>query len=141
MKTCTKCYSSKELSEFNKNKNNADGHSTWCRQCMKDAYSPAHYKKYVKKNPQVHRKSHLKLKYLLTPEEYESMLHDQQEGCAICGAQQEDIGKRLLVDHDHETGKVRGLLCPSCNHGLGRFRDDPELLSRAKDYIERSLCG
>ena len=68
-------------------------------------------------------------------EVYRAKLEAQAGVCAICGG---PPGKRSLnVDHDHVTGKVRDLLCPTCNVGLGGLRDDPVLLRRAADYIER----
>ena len=80
------------------------------------------------------RKTHLKTKYGLTPEDYDRMLEDQAGGCAICGKPpRPDIS--LHVDHDHETGRIRGLLCFTCNNGLGQFRDDPELLIAAATYV------
>src|SRR2546423_5792224 len=66
------------------------------------------------------RASHLKRKFGLTLEEYDEMLAAQEGGCAICGEAPEE-GKILHIDHDHETGLVRGLLCQRCNHGLGLF--------------------
>ena len=67
------------------------------------------------------------------------MLAWSQGGCAICGARQGLGGRndrRLAVDHNHTTGKVRGLLCDSCNHGLGKFKDDKRLLKIAIAYLE-----
>lgn len=56
---------------------------------------------------------------------------DRQDGkCAIC----QNVTK-LYIDHDHDSGKVRALLCDSCNKGVGMFRDDPEIMSRAAQYV------
>jgi hypothetical protein len=81
------------------------------------------------------RKQHLK-RYNLTPDEYQVLLVKQNGVCAIC--RRPPWGKRnvLMVDHDHETGKVRGLLCSTCNVGLGALHDDAELLRVAIAYLE-----
>ena len=65
------------------------------------------------------------------------MLEAQDGVCAICGKTPQQNIKRLYVDHDHETGDVRGLLCQQCNIGLGAFRDDKAVLHKAIKY----LCG
>ena len=75
---------------------------------------------------------HLKHKYKLSLERYLEMVEEQENVCAICGRTTET---RLYVDHDHETGKVRGLLCQACNCGLGMFRDDFNLLKTAMEYL------
>ena len=59
----------------------------------------------------------------------------QEEACAICGYPQ--FSEDLSIDHCHETGEVRGLLCKHCNLGLGHFRDDPERLKAAIDYLNQ----
>jgi len=82
---------------------------------------------------------HLK-RYGLSVEDYEKMAADQNGVCAICG-QPERKKSALSVDHDHETGEVRGLLCDACNRGLGAFRDDPERLGRAIAYLEAATIG
>lgn len=69
------------------------------------------------------RSVHLKTKFGITPEEYDAMLHKQRGKCAICRQPEKVVGKSLAVDHDHKTGKVRGLLCGSCNQLLGIFED------------------
>ena len=75
--------------------------------------------------------------YGVTPEQFEQMLEQQGGTCAICATDQWDSkGRGPSVDHDHATGKVRGLLCASCNNGLGRFRDDTALLRAAVKYLE-----
>ena len=82
------------------------------------------------------RASHLKRKYGITLDDYEAMLVAQGGGCAICGAPEPD-GQSLHVDHDHDTGAVRGLLCFTCNAGIGMFDHDIDLLSAAVDYLRR----
>lgn len=67
--------------------------------------------------------------------DYESMFEAQGGLCAIC--HQSEKGQRLAVDHDHETLKIRALLCRACNQMLGRMNDDPDLLRRAAEYIEK----
>lgn len=64
-------------------------------------------------------------------------LHSRQGGCcAICNKSEHENGKALAVDHDHDTGQVRGLLCDDCNIALGRFKDSPNALRRAIEYLE-----
>lgn len=71
------------------------------------------------------------------------MLVSQNGGCAICGSPETRIVKgtlnSLVVDHNHETGVIRGLLCALCNTALGKFHDDPDLLRRAAEYLERPV--
>lgn len=82
-----------------------------------------------------HRRARL-AQYDLTPEEYEQMVIDQGETCALCGTD-ESGGRHGVwhVDHDHDTGTVRGLLCTRCNMGLGHFDDNIEKLQQAIDYL------
>lgn len=75
-------------------------------------------------------------KYGITPEYYADLLDIQAGGCAICGALEEDQRDGVLgVDHCHETGAVRGLLCENCNRAIGLLQDDPELLRMAIRYL------
>ena len=76
------------------------------------------------------RANKLKVRYGLTPEEYEKLSTKQLKKCAICGA-----GKKLDVDHCHKTKRIRGLLCGNCNRGLGLFKDDPNILQNAIKYL------
>ena len=79
-------------------------------------------------------------RYGITNADYEEMLTAQRGLCKICGNPSTGKGKyRLSVDHCHETGKVRGLLCLLCNSGLGKFKDSPSLLDRAISYLEGKL--
>lgn len=76
--------------------------------------------------------------YGLTKNEYQTLLDVQAGRCAICDAATADVlGRRLVVDHDHGTGAVRGLLCSACNSGLGHFQDNPVLFRKAISYLER----
>lgn len=75
-------------------------------------------------------------KYGLSSEDAQKLLEQQGGKCAICGT--EEWGgwhHTYCVDHDHDTGQVRGLLCTRCNAGLGHFQDDPDLLLRAAQYL------
>lgn len=85
----------------------------------------------------IQRNSKMKAKYGITLDDYEAMLETQDGHCAICPATTPGRANRryLYVDHDHETGAVRGLLCGNCNDGLGRFIDDIDLLTSAIMYL------
>lgn len=139
MKVCTKCLLEKPPSEFHKNSYARDGLQTRCKRCVnmhmriKRATFPAKYKR-------IDDTSRAKVKYGITLEQREALLRAQDGVCAIC-EQVELIGIGLAVDHDHVTGKIRGLLCMRCNTALGRFRDDPKLLRRAAEYLEGELDG
>lgn len=78
------------------------------------------------------RKNDLKKKYNISPEDYDKMFETQQGKCAICDTVSV---KALHVDHNHETGKIRALLCSHCNVGLGHFKESLNLLDRAKEYL------
>jgi hypothetical protein len=71
----------------------------------------------------------------MTVDEYEEFVAAHGEKCAICGTGQDVQGFRLAIDHDHVTGKVRGLLCAKCNLGVGYFRDNPQLLEEGAKYL------
>jgi hypothetical protein len=75
--------------------------------------------------------------YGLEPDDYHALLEAQGGGCAICGTPP-NATRALAVDHDHETGAVRGILCGRCNPGLGHFKDDPLLLEKAAHYLRLS---
>ena len=104
------------------------------------------------------RDIHLRSKYGITLEEYETLRWAQNYRCAICDTHEDNLPQRkvsgkprsdgkpktlpvkLVVDHCHGTGKVRGLLCNSCNVGLGVFRDDPLRLEGALKYLANDGC-
>ena len=132
VKNCVKCKEFKDVSEFNQSKQNRDGLSSWCKSCnIKNCV--ARRKQY----PMDHRRHRLKRDYGLSLKQYDQMLAMQDGRCAICGNPPE--GRVLCVDHSHETGKVRGLLCHHCNTALGMCKDDPGLLRKAAEYLEESL--
>ncbi len=83
--------------------------------------------------------AHRLARYGVTQEAFDAMVVSQSGACAICGSVPDGAGKLavLHVDHCHDTGRVRGLLCHWCNTGLGSFRDRPELLARAAGYLAR----
>jgi hypothetical protein len=95
----------------------------------------ARCRKHTKENPEVRKRYLLKKKYGLTTQQLEEMRLAQGNKCAICGAGE---GYNFPnIDHCHKTKKVRGLLCQKCNHGVGLFKDSPELLRIAAAYLER----
>ena len=76
-------------------------------------------------------------KYGVSPVRYQELLQAQNGRCAICEGLSKNMDSQLAVDHDHDSGLVRGLLCRDCNAGLGIFRDSADRLIRAAQYIQR----
>jgi formate dehydrogenase maturation protein FdhE len=126
LRTCTKCGEEKEYTEFHLKKNSADGRSRTCKVC-----DYAKVKKSREKNPDRWLAISLK-KYGLTVEEFRRMEKEQGGCCAVCGIKPD---YRLCVDHRHDTGKVRGLLCRTCNKAIGQLGDTPEDLLKAYQYL------
>jgi hypothetical protein len=105
-----------------------------------NAYARAWKKKNPEKAKAAGRRSERKRKlkrYGLTPETYEQMFQEQNNKCAICLGDNSSSKRDWHIDHCHETGVVRGILCHHCNIGLGQFRDNVEHLKNAIAYLER----
>ena len=81
------------------------------------------------------RQIHRKVVRNANREDYETLLDKQNNACAICGITAQEIGKKLIIDHNHETLKIRGLLCWRCNSGLGFFKDSQSHLAMAIEYL------
>ena len=126
MKKCSKCEVEKPLDNFSANKKTKDGLQYRCKSCL--AEYMADYQ--------------LNKRYGITLQEYDDLLRSQGGGCAICGSEDSGWDGRFSVDHNHDTGEVRALLCNSCNRGLGFFKDSPDVLQSAKEYLlERGNYG
>jgi hypothetical protein len=128
MPVCKSCGVDKPRKEFRQYRNagrnrNSSGIYKTCKPCHNDKYRD--YK----------RRWDLENKYGITLEEYDEMAKD---GCDLCGKTSEENKGYLVVDHDHETGKVRGVLCTMCNTGLGKLGDSVEGLTRALEYLNAS---
>lgn len=132
-KECIKCGKIKYLARFNVHKTASDGHRNVCKKCQA-RYASNHHKK-----TKIALRNHNLGKFGLTQDDYLQMLKDQDGKCMICGTDQPHPSprfKNFAVDHDHETGKNRALLCHYCNTGLGHFKDDPDLIRKAIDYLK-----
>lgn len=101
--------------------------STWCNPCVEDSLKEVDAKPI--------RAGRL-LKYGITRQSYETMVTAQAGVCAICHLPPPLGPESFAIDHNHDTGKVRGLLCPRCNSGLGFFGDNPDLLMWAAVYLK-----
>ncbi len=137
-KRCVRCETLKDLTEFYKCR---DGFLNKCKKCTKEYYqkNKLHILNYVKnyfntpKGKRIRKNRHLLQRYGITISQYEQMIKDQNNKCSICG--KEPTKRQLSVDHDHKTGKIRGLLCNNCNHAIGKFDDDVILMIKAINYI------
>jgi hypothetical protein len=119
-KICRKCNRRKERREYCKRIHSTDGLSPYCKECTR-LYS-------------------LSNRYRISVDDYTEMFTKQDGKCAICG-QSETVTHKgklisLCVDHNHITGEIRGLLCLDCNTGLGKFKDDKELLKKVICYLD-----
>lgn len=85
----------------------------------------------------VSRKTHIKMKYGISWEEFERVYSTQDGRCAICTKELQKASRDTCIDHDHLTGVIRGVLCRKCNTGLGQFCDDLLVLKKAVTYLEQ----
>jgi len=132
---CPKCDETKPLSEFTKDKYTAFGIAIYCKTCHRKKGK----NRYITHKNE-HRNNQLKTDFNITLDEYNEILLKQNNKCAICG-KSKNGNKVMCVDHDHNTGKIRGLLCSRCNLGIGSFTDDIDLLKKAIKYLENNGNG
>ena len=165
-KRCSKCERVLPATTeyFYKNKNGKYGLNSWCKKCHRKFDSV--YRRSEKRKISLQRYSHsekgrqsqkryaatvngnckrknnsLKSKYSITLERYNQMLVTQDGVCAVCGRPETAKNKwglrQLCVDHDHKTGRIRGLLCDGCNRMMGHARENVATLLAAGIYLER----
>lgn len=165
-KRCVKCGKTKPLSEYTIHNAEKGQHRNFCHECEKKWIRKYHKtpqgkdkrKEWVGQNKEkieayyelyhndpekrkasktYQRKYWLMKQFGITPDDYDRMLNEQNGGCAICDSDKSgNRSKNFMIDHDHETGKVRGLLCYRCNQAIGAFDDNPDLLRKAATYLE-----
>lgn len=127
-KICRYCNKEKDKNLFTKNKSYKDGYATICLQCAKE-YA-------ANKRKDINFLISERAKKFNTTFDHIYKLYDSQKICQICG--NIDYRRMLNIDHCHKTGKVRGLLCDSCNKALGLFKDNVENLNKAIEYLKNN---
>jgi hypothetical protein len=142
LKLCFACKEWKDASNYWVQSSSKDGLQTYCKKChYRKNKSKRHLYKETDKAYKDKYKSRgkdlsLQNTYGITLEEYLSIKEKQDNACAICHTKESLLRKSLAVDHNHSTGKIRGLLCSRCNRGLGFFQDNSSLLNKARIYLD-----
>lgn len=146
-KCCTKCLETKDVSHFPRRSRSKDGLNTWCKSCMNansrtwfaqcdPERKKAYWKSWRENNPERNKerlREYAITRYGITVAEYEEMRESCDNTCMICGSP--PTRSRLSIDHDAETGRVRGLLCDPCNLAIGLLNHDPNVLQQAISYL------
>lgn len=131
-KRCPRCGETKPHSMYHRSNHTQDGCNSYCKPCSIVVNMEGRVRRGKKWMNEYARKR----RYGITPDDYAALLAQQNHQCAICGT--DKPGKQpLVVDHCHSSGKVRGLLCGQCNIGLGAFKDDPDRMQTAINYLAR----
>jgi hypothetical protein len=117
-KICSDCKKEKHVADFYVHRGGKFGRSNYCKVCQNQ-------------RTKYHQ---VKTLYGLNRKEYDEMI---KHGCGICGAHEGYKGRSLSVDHCHATKRNRGILCDACNFLLGKAHDDPIILRKAAEYLER----
>lgn len=153
LQVCAKCKETKVLEDFTPSKKGFSGRGSYCHACsaivtrerirnltpgQRTAYIAREVERQRRRRagpdwPQRGRRQALRQRYGITPEYFEMLAARQGGRCAICNEQPD----KLCIDHCHETGELRALLCRGCNTGLGVFRDRPDRLMAAIVYLRR----
>jgi len=157
-KFCSGCGETKAVTSFGKQKSRPDGVEYRCKNCMQDYRNKRYSNPRIKikllkssavwreKNPDSDANKQLRRKYGITLEQYNTIFQLQNGLCGICGKSESTRrrkkthgNERLAVDHCHETGVVRGLLCFKCNTAIGSLGDNEEMVMRVIFYLTNSL--
>lgn len=143
LKTCKKCEIEQNLQNFQKHPAGKDGYSNFCNKCTNERrrkrYKIPEVKQknsertkiYRKNNPEMIKNIDLKWRYGIDLEFFNKLKIEQNNCCKIC----KKVTEKFHVDHDHDTKKVRGLLCSNCNTGIGLFYEDLTILNQAILYL------
>lgn len=132
MKTCNTCLIEKTEEHFRRKYGRQ---CVPCRKARDKAYYEAHKEEYYRRE----RNINLRYEYGMTMDDYDRMMKEQNNRCAICRVHVSKVKQTFCVDHSHVNNKVRGLLCHSCNVALGLLKDNPKVVHRAWLYLECKL--
>lgn len=152
-KVCPACKENKPVSEFNKKTKQRNGLCPYCRDCIKMKYhekiriDPDYFNRRQnerrKEDPDYRISAYQRnkeRKYGISQEKFDKILKSQKGKCAICGIHQRDLKRKLAIDHNHDTGVVRGLLCHKCNFLLGYANEDLDVLQNSINYLKIKNC-
>jgi nitrate/TMAO reductase-like tetraheme cytochrome c subunit len=137
-KVCKLCEQEKPLGDF------YSSYDKWAnKKYVGTRCKPCHlkYKQDSLNTPKNRKREKLKLRYGLSYEQWEKIREEENFSCMICGISEEGTGKHLSVDHCHNSGKVRGVLCNSCNTMLGHAQDNIKILESAVNYLQNQGGG
>lgn len=137
-KQCQRCKQHLPLSMYGKLSSSKDGFNYRCKPCANQAN-----KESAARNPDrlatSKRNSWLQRNYGIDNDEYDRMVREQDDKCGCCGTADKGTNRSYwCVDHDHQTGVVRGLLCATCNKSIGQLGDTVEALERALAYLKKT---
>lgn len=132
MRVCRKCLTERDLTDFYASAKHKDGVHPHCSKCQSLRASEWNKKNPLKRRVNSHRNK-MKTQYGITPEDLVRMTAEQGGKCLLC-----ELKRKLVVDHCHKTGKVRGLLCRQCNSGIGQLQESEIILRRAIEYVAKN---
>ena len=134
-KRCCHCKKVKPVEDFHRDKTTSDGLNRRCNICDGES-NKAYYQSKHESEPEYYQNQHLKTRFGITLADYDKMAEIQNGVCAICS--ESEVRKdraRLSIDHNHETGKIRALLCDRCNRLIGIAKEDIILLNKVIKYL------
>lgn len=137
MKVCVRCGEVKPVEDFPMSKVHRDGRYPYCLVCKREYMRDLRQKQIADGTNARNMLLRALKRWGVDIDWWEERIKRQFGRCLICKGRWRGNHGRLVVDHNHATGKARGVICGDCNTGLGMFKDDPALLRRAAEYIER----
>lgn len=155
-KYCPGCQKTKNVRNFHKHKNKPDGLASWCKECANGnsrRWAKSNKERrarvgqtYYEQNKDKVKAKRIEREYGLSPDEHKRMKKEQNNLCKLCGKPETGINgtsgevQELCVDHCHETGKVRGLLCRRCNHLIACLGDTEQSIEKVLEYMKGGVA-